>query len=83
MIGGVSQLRKYSIYTREPLMAIPKYSNDRIKHQSAVFMVFPNAIYDLRSQMVIEGRKTGDEHQYKRFIITPEEEKRHFDRIKK
>lgn len=76
VIGGVSQLRKYSIYTREPLMAIPKYSNDRIKHQSAVFMVFPNAVYDLRSQMVIEGRKTGDEHQYKRFIITPEEEKR-------
>ena len=32
--------------TQYPLVAKPKYSNDRIKNQSAVFMVFPNEIWD-------------------------------------
>lgn len=76
LLGGVSELREYALYTREPLMAKPKYSNDRIKHQSAVFMVFPNAVYDYRSQMVVKGRETGNEEDYRRFQMSPEEARR-------
>lgn len=76
ILGGVSQLQKYFLYTKEPLMAKPKYSNDRIKNQSAVFMVFPNKIYDYRSRMVVEGRKTGNEEEFRRFRITDEEVRR-------
>lgn len=76
VLGGVSQIMEYKIHTFEPLMAKPKYANDRIKHQSAVFMVFPNAIYDYRSRMVVEGRKIGDEKEFLRFELTDEEEKR-------
>ena len=76
LLGGVSELREYALYTREPLMAKPKYSNDRIKHQSAVFMVFPNAVYDYRSQMVVKGRETGNEEEYRRFQMSPEETRR-------
>jgi hypothetical protein len=75
-LGGVSEIRRYALQTRFPLIAKPKYSNERIKHQLAVFMVFPNATYDYRSMMVVEGRKHGDEEQYRRFRLTPEEEKR-------
>ena len=57
-------------------MAKPKYNNDRIKHQSAVFMVFPNAVYDYRSQMVAKGKETGSEEKYRRFPLSPEEERR-------
>lgn len=76
LLGGVSELRRYAICTREPLMAKPKYNNDRIKHQSAVFMVFPNAVYDYRSQMVVKGRETGKEEEYRRFQMSPEEARR-------
>lgn len=76
LLGGVSELRKYANHTREPLMAKPKYTNDRIKHQSAVFMVFPNAVYDYRSQMVVKGREIGNEEEYRRFPLSPEEERR-------
>ena len=76
VLGNASEIRKYAIHTRYPLIAKPKYSNERIKHQLAVFMVFPNAIYDYRSMMVFEGRKHGNEDEYRRFTITPEEEKR-------
>ena len=76
LLGGVSELREYALYTREPLMAKPKYSNERIKHQSAVFMVFPNAVYDYRSQMVVKGRETGKEEEYRRFQMSPEEARR-------
>lgn len=76
MLGGVSQLKKYALYTAYPLIAKPKYSNDRIKHQSAVFMVFPNAVYDNRSMMVIEGKRVRNEDEFRRFPITPEEMKR-------
>lgn len=57
LLGDVSTLRRYALYTRTPLMIKPKYSNERIRHQSAVFMVFPNAAYDCRSQMVELSRK--------------------------
>lgn len=76
VLGDVSFLPRYAINTIEPLMARPKYSNDRIKHQAAVFMIFPNDVYDYRSQMVVEGKKIGDENKYRRFELTNEEEKR-------
>lgn len=77
IIDGVTHLRKYGLHTMDPLMAKPKYSNERIKHQAAVFMVFPNAIYDYRSQMVVKGREKGDEQEYLiRFELTDNENKR-------
>ena len=83
LLGGVSQLWRYGIYTISPLMAKPKYSNDRIKHQSAVFMVFPNTVYDYRSQMVVLGRRVGDESKYlMRFTLT-EAEKHRLEYIRK
>ena len=57
-------------------MAKPKYSNERIKHQEAVFMVFPNAVTDLRSRMVVLGRKNGNEEEYRRFLLSDEENER-------
>lgn len=75
-LGGIEQMYRYSYKTRYPLMAKPKYSNDRIKHQAAVFMIFPNAVIDRRSLMVIEGKKHGNEDEYRRFRLTKEEEKR-------
>lgn len=76
LLGGVTELRKYALHIREPLMAKPKYTNDRIKHQSAVFMIFPNAVYDYRSQMVVKGREIGNEEEYRRFPLSDEEERR-------
>ena len=57
LLGDVSLLRRYALYMRTPLMMKPKYSNYRIKHQSAVFMVFLNKVYDFRSRMVELSRK--------------------------
>ena len=82
LIGGVSQLWRYAIYTIEPLMAKPKYSNDRIKHQSAVFMVFPNEVYDLRNQMVAREKEIGDESEVLSFRLT-EDEKRRLEYVRK
>lgn len=66
LLGGVSYLSEYAFYTRTPLMMKPKYSNDRIKHQSAVFMAFPNRVYDRRSRMVELSRKRKTrEEQYR------------------
>ena len=81
LLGGVSQLWRYASQIREPLMAKPKYSNDRIKHQSAIFMVFPNKVYDLRSQMVVRGREIGDENEFLRFPLS-EEEKRRLEHVR-
>lgn len=77
LVGGVSQLWRYGMHTSSPLMAKPKYSNDRIKHQSAVFMIFPNAVFDFRSRMVVLGRRAGDESKYMmRFTLTDAEKHR-------
>ena len=77
LLGDVSEIRKYALHSEYPFMAKPKYSNDRIKHQSAVFMVFPNAMYDYRSRMVVLGREKKNEEEYrKHFVINDEEEKR-------
>lgn len=73
LIGNISHLRKYHLQTRELLMAKPKYSNERIKHQAAVFMIFPNEINDLRSRMVVCGKANGDEGQYKFFSYKEKE----------
>ena len=35
--------------THYPLIAKPQYSNNRIENQAAMFMVFPNEIWDLRA----------------------------------
>lgn len=37
-----------------PLVAKPQYSNDRIKNQAAVFMVFPNEVLDHGAQSAYE-----------------------------
>lgn len=76
LIGGVSQLRRYRLQTIDLLIQKPKYANSRIKHQAAVFMIFPNEIIDYRSRMVVLGRKNGNEFQYKRFILNENEERR-------
>lgn len=75
LLGDVSLLRRYALYTKTPLMMKPKYSNDRIKHQSAVFMVFPNMVYDFRSRMVELSRKNNtEEEEYRfRFVINDSE----------
>lgn len=36
----------YSFLSRYPMLKKPKYFDDRISHQSAVFLVFPNQLYD-------------------------------------
>ena len=76
VLGSVSSIIRYGINTLEPLMSKPKYLNDRIKHQSAVFMVFPNEIIDLRSLMVVRGRNIGKEEDYRFFTIDKDELKR-------
>lgn len=38
---------RYMLDTRFPLMIKPPYFDDRIKHQLAVFMVFPNQLFDM------------------------------------
>ena len=76
LIGGVSNLRRYRLQTKDLLIQKPKYINSRIKHQAAVFMIFPNEIIDYRSRMVVLGRKNGNEFQYKRFILNENEERR-------
>lgn len=76
IIGGASMLQKYASDTAEPLMAMPNYSNNRIKHQAAVFMVFPNMVQDLRSKMVILGKAHGNEADYKFFTINSLDERR-------
>ncbi|MBQ9709298.1 MAG: FRG domain-containing protein [Clostridia bacterium] len=40
--------------TKYPLIAKPQYSNNRIKNQAAVFMVFPNEILDYGAMSVYE-----------------------------
>ena len=78
LLGDVSLLHRYTLYTRTPLMMKPKYSNDRIKHQSAVFMVFPNRVYDYRSRMVELSRKYNtEEEEYRfRFVLNDLERQR-------
>lgn len=83
LIGGVSNLRRYANKTVEPLMAKPKYSNDRIKHQAAVFMIFPNTIRDYRSRMVVLGREHGNELDYRMGFTINEEENRRLEFIRK
>lgn len=82
LVGGVSQLRRYAIHTMEPLMAKPKYSNDRIKHQAAVFMVFANDVYDLRSRMVAREKENSNETAHLGFILS-EEEKHRLEYVRK
>ena len=39
-------LWKYKTQSRFPILKKPPYFDNRIKHQSAVFMIFPNQLYD-------------------------------------
>ena len=83
LVGGVSNLLSFVNHTREPLMAKPKYINERIKHQSAVFMVFPNSFIDFRSRMVVLGRDKGNEEEYKLFFDIDEEESKRLAYVRK
>lgn len=76
LIGGVAQLNRYANATMELLMAKPLYANDRIKHQSAVLMVFPNKVCDLRSRMSVMGQRGENEREYLQFPLTEEEKRR-------
>ena len=83
LLGGVSQLRRYSLYTREPLMMKPKYSNDRIARQSAVFMIFPNEVIDRRSHMVVQSRKNNVcEEEYRLGFVIDELEKQRLEYLR-
>lgn len=42
------------VYLGNPLVARPKYWNQRIKNQSAVFMVFPNDLYDNLGRVALD-----------------------------
>ena len=48
---GKVSLLSYTLYKRFPIMIKPKYSNERIKRQSAVFMVFDNILYDKKARI--------------------------------
>ena len=66
MLGDVSLIRSYALYTRTPLIKKPHYSNDRVKNQAAAFMVFPNVVYDYRSRMVELSKKNNtSEEEYR------------------
>lgn len=43
----IGTITHYFHFTTIPLMQKPLYSNERIKRQSAMFMIFPNEIYDM------------------------------------
>ena len=62
----------FSYCTKYPLIAKPQYSNDRIKNQSAVFMIFPNEVWDcgamsvyncFRENSAIENMNIREEHK--------------------
>lgn len=83
LIGGVSSLRRYANQTRYPLMAKPRYINDRIKHQSAIFMIFPNVICDYRSRMIFLGKKYGNEENYRLGFMMNEKERQRLEYVRK
>lgn len=73
---GQISLLTYLIYKRFPIMIKPKYSNERIKRQSAVFMVFDNVLYD-RKARIAYLKKSGmnDEEIAYGMQLTPDDEK--------
>lgn len=46
LVHGDNGMLNYMIASTEPLMAHPKCTSERIRRQSGIFMVFPNAVYD-------------------------------------
>lgn len=73
--GRVSLLT-YLTYKRFPIMIKPKYSNERIKRQSAVFMVFDNVLYDNKARIAYLKKSGMDEEEIAFGMqLTPDDEK--------
>lgn len=53
-------IQSYFLDTVNPLMQKPKYLNERIIRQSAIFMIFPNKIYDLRAHNAYDAYLNSD-----------------------
>ena len=84
IMGGVSKLWDYSINTLgEFLLARPKYSNERIKRQTAIFMVFPNSVIDFHSRMVVLGREHGSEEEYRLYVLKDDASEKRLEYVRK
>lgn len=76
MAKGQMSLLSYAAYKRFPIMIKPKYSNERIKRQSAVFMVFDNVLYDNKARIAYLKKSGMDEEEIACGIqLTPDDEK--------
>jgi hypothetical protein len=72
LIENKMSFSHFSYCTKYPLIAKPQYSNDRIKNQAAVFMIFPNEVWDCGAMNVyncfcengtIENMNIREEHR--------------------
>lgn len=54
LIKNSISFANFDFYIEHPLIAKPQYSNDRIKNQSAMFMVFQNELWDYGAMKVYE-----------------------------
>lgn len=68
-IIGSEFISRYFLHTKIPLMQKPKYSNERIKRQSAIFMIFPSVIYDKGAQDAYDALISDSENSAKENII--------------
>lgn len=59
-IIGNRSIQSYFLNTVNPLMQKPKYLNERLIRQSAIFMIFPNRIYDLRAHNAYDAYLNSD-----------------------
>ena len=75
-------LLTYILYKRYPMIVRPKYSNERIKRQSAAFMVFDNILCDKKAQIAHLEACGMDKAQIIYRGHTSQEEKKHIDFIK-
>ena len=65
-IIGTEYISRYFLHTKIPLMQKPKYSNERIKRQSAIFMIFPSVIYDKGAQDAYDALISNSENDIKK-----------------
>lgn len=72
LIENKMSFSHFSYCTKYPLIAKPQYSNDRIKNQAAMFMIFPNEVWDcgamnvyncFRKNGTIENMNIREEHK--------------------
>lgn len=75
-------LLSYAAYKRFPIMIKPKYSNERIKRQSAVFMVFDNILYDKKASIAYLEKSGMNEDEIAYGIQLTAEDKKQIEFIK-